>query len=349
MKHLLTVLLIFIFTFDVEAQLFSSSEAPRTPAEQTVIDIYKEANKAVVNLSIKSISKDFFYPVYQEGSGSGVIIDKDSGLIITNFHVIKNANQVKALLADGNTYDVKLVGEDPNNELAILKIIDPPSNLTELPLGDSSSLEVGQNVLAIGNPFGLNRTLTSGIVSSLGRSIRGDHGTLINDVIQTDAAINPGNSGGPLLDMAGKIIGLNTAILSKSGDYAGIGFAIPANYIKKVLPQLLEFGKIREPKIGVVIAQTDSGAVILMVQPGSPADQAGLEGAQKIVKRGNFTSYFVDFNNADFILEINDKKIQTKEQAETEILKSKAENELILKVKKIGQKPRVLKLKPILE
>jgi len=324
---------------------------PRAEDETQTIDIYEHANKAVVNLNIKTIAQDYFFPVYQEGSGSGVIIDKEKALVATNFHVIKDADQVQATLANGKSYEVELVGEDRDNELAILRIIDPPSDLSQLALGDSSALKVGQNVLAIGNPFGLNRTLTRGIVSSLGRSIRSDRGALIEDVIQTDAAINPGNSGGPLLNMSGEIIGLNTAIISKSGEYAGIGFAIPANYLKKVLPQLLKYGKVLRPKIGAVFANSEFGVLVIAVKPGSPASEAGLEGAQKIVRTGNFIRYFTDITNADFILEINGQEIKNKDDANTAIMKREGNSPIEFKIRKgLGnKKPKIITIKPILD
>lgn len=324
---------------------------PRTDEETKTIDIYERANKAVVNLNIKTIAQDYFFPVYQEGSGSGVIIDKENALVATNFHVIKGADQVQVTLADGKSYEVQLIGEDPDNELALLKIIDPPANLTELPLGDSAELKVGQNVLAIGNPFGLTRTLTKGIISSLGRSIRSDRGTLIEDIIQTDAAINPGNSGGPLIDMAGNVIGLNTAILSKSGDYAGIGFAIPANYVKKAVPDLMKFGKVLRPKVGAIFANSDYGVVILKVQPEGPADKAGLVGAQKIIRSGNFIRYLTDVSNADFILEINGQEVKNKDEAYSAIMKNDATQEIELTIRKGLKKgaSRKVKIRPILD
>jgi S1-C subfamily serine protease len=336
--------------FNTESQA-EYRKVPRSDSEQDVISVYKEANKAVVNLNTQTIAQDFFFPVFQEGSGSGVIIDSKHGLIATNFHVIKGASHAQATLSDGKSYEVQLVGEDPDNELAILKIIDPPKNLTELPLGNSHALEVGQNVLAIGNPFGLNRTLTKGIVSSLGRSIRSDRGTLIEDVIQTDAAINPGNSGGPLLNMAGEVIGLNTAILSKTGSYAGIGFAIPSNYIKKVLPQLLTYGKVLRPKIGAVFADTEGGTAILTVQPNSPAADAGLQGAQRVIRSGPFIRYLVDMSLADFILEINGQPIKNKDEANSAIMKSEGDNPIELLIRRGLRKGNVkkIKVKPVLD
>ncbi len=328
-----------------------SQEISSLESEKTTISVYKNANKAVVNLNTQTIAQDFFFPVFQEGSGSGVIIDAKKALLVTNFHVIKGASHVQATLSDGQSYEVELIGEDPDNELALLRIVNPPDDLTELPLGDSNILEVGQSVLAIGNPFGLNRTLTKGIVSSLGRSIRSDRGTLIEDVIQTDAAINPGNSGGPLINMAGEVIGLNTAILSKTGSYAGIGFAIPSNYIKKVLPQLIKFGKVLRPKIGAVLGNTERGTVILSVQTGGPADKAELQGAQRVVRNGPFIRYLIDISRADFILEINDQKISNKDEANSVIMKSDPGKPLKLLIQRGLQRKNIkeILLHPILD
>lgn len=319
--------------------------------ERTVISVYKNANKAVVNLSTQTIAQDFLFPVFQEGSGSGVIIDSERAILVTNFHVIKGVSNVQATLSDGQSYEVELIGEDPDNELALLRIVNAPKDLTELPLGDSNALQVGQSVLAIGNPFGLNRTLTKGIVSSLGRSIRSDLGTLIEDVIQTDAAINPGNSGGPLLNLAGEVIGLNTAIISKTGSYAGIGFAIPSNYIKKALPQLLKYGKVLRPKIGAVLGNTEQGTVVLSVQAGGPAAEAGLQGAQRVVRNGPFIRYLIDVTHADYILEINGQKISNKDEANSVIMKNETKKPLELLIRRGLQRSNVKKvlLHPVLD
>ncbi len=327
------------------------AEAPRSDLEQKIISVYKTASKAVVNLSIKTIQQDLFFPVTSEGSGSGAIIDAEKGIIATNFHVIKDADQVQATLSDGKSYDVVLIGQDRDNELALLKLVDPPETLTEIELGNSSSLEVGQSVLAIGSPFGLQRTLTQGIISSLGRTIRSDRGVLIEDIIQTDAAINPGNSGGPLLDTEGKLIGLNTAILSKSGDYAGIGFAIPSDYIKRALPQLLKYGKVLRPKIGAVFGDTEYGVAILAVKPNSPADIAGLEGAQRIIKSGAFIRQVFDLSEADFILEVNDQKINSKDDLNSAISKSVTSEKIKLLTRKgVNNKNKTLVfIQPVLE
>ncbi len=324
--------------------------APRTETEQQTIDVYRKVNESVVNISTKADVLDFFGTTHQEGSGSGVIIDPKQGLVITNFHVITNAQEIGVTLANGQTYDVKLLGQDPDNELAVLQILDPPTNLVAAELGDSTALEVGQRVLAIGNPFGLNRTLTAGLVSSLGRTIRSENGRLIEDIVQTDAAINPGNSGGPLLDMSGRVIGLNTAILSRSGGSAGIGFAIPVNHITSALPQLLKYGKALRPKIGVIFIDTEAGPALLYVQSGSPADEAGLAGARRAFRRGGMGGYVIDLSNADFVLKINGKPVSSKTEAIDTIAKSVPDADISLEVRRGvgGKRIREVKVKPVL-
>ena len=290
----------------------NSHPAPRTEAEQLVINAYRKTNKAVVNISTQTASADFFGPVYQEGSGSGVIIDASEGLIITNAHVIGDASRVSVTLADGKAYSVRLVGVDPFNEVALLRLTNPPADITAAELGDSSQLEVGQQVLAIGNPFGLSRTLTSGIVSNLGRTIRSQQGTLIEDIIQTDAAINPGNSGGPLLDLGGRVVGLNTAILSRVGENSGIGFAIPVNQIQKAIPQLIKYGRVLRAKIGALLVDTDYGLMIQEVIHNTPADKAGLRGVHQEVREGLFPVVVLDVSRADFVVAVNGTAVGNK-------------------------------------
>ncbi len=322
--------------------------APRSESEQLIINAYKRANKAVVNISTRAEVLDFYGPTEHEGSGSGVIIDKDRALVITNAHVIAGGDQIAVNLASGVSYGVKVIGFDVGNDIALLQLQEPPSDLVSAPLGDSSTLEVGQHVLAIGNPFGLQRTLTDGIISSLGRSIRAENGSMIQDVIQTDAAINPGNSGGPLLDTAGKVVGLNTAIVSSTGQNAGIGFAVPINQIKAVIPQLIKYGKVLRPQIGAIITDTDYGPVVLQVQPDSPADLAGLSGARQRIQRGFFSGYVVNFAGADFVLSVNGKEVRSKDELMDEINKAGTEHELVLVVRRGGDKTRTVKIKPVL-
>ena len=328
----------------------SLPQAPRTENEQQTIDVYKRANEAVVYISTRAEVSDFFGVQEQEGSGSGVIIDSAKALVVTNSHVIAGAQQILVTLADGQTYDVRLIGEDSDNDMALLQIINPPAKLVAAELGSSSTLEVGQRVFAIGNPFGLNRTLTTGIISSLGRSIRSESGKVIQDIIQTDAAINPGNSGGPLLDSAARVIGINTAILSRTGQSSGIGFSIPVNTLISVVPQLLKYGKVLRPKIGVVLVDTDAGPAVLYVQPNSPAEEAGIVGARKLIRRGALVGYVNDFSNADFVLEINGKTVRTKDEANNALSRVEPEKELELKLRTgLGRKTKTVQLKPILD
>ncbi len=308
----------------------SRDRAPRSSEEQLIIDAYKKANRSVVNVSTKAEGFDIFGGVNREGSGSGIIIDASKGLIVTNHHVIAGADVVYVTLADGNSYLVKLIGSDADNDLALLRFQELPAGLVAAEFGDSGMLEVGERVLAIGNPFGLERTLTTGIVSSLGRSIRAESGRIIEGIIQTDAAINPGNSGGPLLDMAGRVVGINTAIVSRTGESSGIGFAIPVNQVKEAIPQLIQYGKVLRPKLGVVISDTDHGPMIFDVQPQTPAAEAGIVGARRIVREGPYEGYVIDASQADFIVAINGSPVQSKAEALRILSRTKPQEEVTL-------------------
>lgn len=219
--------------------LFLTSIAEtKTADEINNIEVYRKVSPGVVNISSMAVSYDFFYrPIPQEGTGSGAIIDK-KGYIVTNHHVIHNAQSLEVTLTDGSKWSAKLIGADPTHDLAVIKIDVPDRELTVISMGSSKELKVGQKVLAIGNPFGLGQTLTTGVISSLDRSIRTNTGSVIQNLIQTDAAINPGNSGGPLLNSRGEIIGINTAILSPTGANVGVGFGIPVDVVKKRVPYL---------------------------------------------------------------------------------------------------------------
>ncbi len=271
----------------------------KTEDEENNISIYHRVGPGVVNITSVVVERDFFFnPIPREGAGSGSIID-ESGHILTNYHVIRDSRKLEVTLSDGSKWPGKFVGADPDNDLAIIKIDAPREKLTIIPMGDSSELQIGQKVLAIGNPFGLGQTLTTGIISSLGRSIRSEAGTLIEDVIQTDAAINPGNSGGPLLDSKGRIIGINSAIISPTGASVGIGFAIPVNTARRILPELISKGHVSYPWIGASVyplipefakalgLKIERGAVIAEVVRGGPADRAGLRGGNRRVQVGN--------------------------------------------------------------
>ncbi len=259
------------------------------PDELNSIEIYKKLSPGVVNVHSTSYARDFFGSVEaREGSGSGSVIDQ-AGHILTNNHVIEGAQRVAVSFGGQRNYAATVVGRDPDTDLAIIKLVERPKEpLTVVPLGDSSKLEVGQKVLAIGNPFGLDRTLTTGVISGLQRTIRARNDRPIEGV-QTDASINPGNSGGPLLDSQGRMIGINSQILSPSGVSAGVGFAVPVNVAKRVIPQLLSSGEVRRPKLGIGtrnISQlrnaddlpVSEGVIVLQVMAGSAAANAGLRG-----------------------------------------------------------------------
>jgi S1-C subfamily serine protease len=258
--------------------------------EKTNIEVFQNASPSVVYITSVAIQRDRFSLNLLEipqGTGSGFIWDSD-GHIITNFHVIQKAGGAKVTLADHSTWDARLVGIAPDQDLAVLSINAPKNRLKPLPIGRSTNLLVGQKVFAIGNPFGLDQTLTTGIISALGREINAVSGRTIPDVIQTDAAINPGNSGGPLLDSAGRLIGVNTAIYSPSGSSAGIGFAVPVDTVNRVAPQLIRHGRVIRPGLGGHFANDATsqrmgidGVLTVEVMEGSAAEAAGLQGTRR--------------------------------------------------------------------
>jgi len=290
----------------------------RSEDEQRTIDIYRLANEGVVFISTVTLTFDpfDFLPEVQprEGSGSGVIVDSEQGIILTNLHVIQDAHTIEIVLADGQGYKARLLGHDAELDLAVIQLVDPPSKLIALDFGDSNSLEVGQRVLAIGNPHGLERTLTSGIVSSLNRTVRNPNNFLMKGLIQTDAAINPGNSGGPLIDLSGRLVGLNTAILSRSGDSAGIGFAVPINHIRRVLPELIATGRVLRPKFGWLLVDTNQGPMVRRVAGDGPAARAGVQPIERPVANVFFRGFARDFERADLIVAVNGRSIRTSEE-----------------------------------
>jgi|SRR6185312_9328178 len=260
--------------------------------EKENIGLFERSSPAVVFITSLAVQQDAFSLNSNEipqGSGSGFVWDTQ-GHIVTNYHVVANADAARVTLADQSTWDAKLVGWAPEKDVAVLKIEAPVKQLHPLPLGSSDDLRVGQKVFAIGNPFGLDQTLTTGIISALGRQIQSLNNVPIRDVIQTDAAINPGNSGGPLLDSAGRLIGVNAAIYSPSGASAGIGFAIPAHSVEWAVPDLIRYGRIQRPTLGLQLAPENvmrrlglEGAMVLHVDRGSGAAKAGLRGLDRDV------------------------------------------------------------------
>lgn len=286
------------------------------PEEQININVYKKALPSVVNITSTAVGFDFFYGVVPEqGQGSGFVIDK-AGHILTNYHVVQSSNaDLEVTLPDKKKYKAKIIGLDRDHDLAVLQIEAP--NLTPAVLGDSHMLEVGQKVFAIGNPFGLAGTMTRGIISSI-RPVRGPNGNYMDEAIQTDAAINPGNSGGPLLNSRGEVIGMNTFIVSQAGQSSGIGFAIPINAAKAVLGDLVTYGQVRRPALGVrtlpigpelagqLGLPADYGLLVMTVVPGSAAEKAGLRGGTQRALLGNIPILI----GGDLIVAIDGRDVQ---------------------------------------
>jgi S1-C subfamily serine protease len=295
------------------------SAASYTEDERENISVYEQLNSAVVNITTETMAINWFLePVPQEGgSGSGSIIDT-RGYVLTNNHVIQNAYKVYINLANGSQYEGTVAGADPENDLAVVKF-DPPAGtvLKTVPYGDSGNLKVGQKVLAIGNPFALERTLTVGIVSGLGRPVQITRQHIVRDMIQTDASINPGNSGGPLLDSRGRMIGINTMIYSPSGGSVGIGFAVPVNTAKRVVNELIQYGKVRRGWFDATMVQlfpalvryakfsVNSGLLVSRTRRGGLADRAGLKQGNEPVQYGRSTIYI----GGDIIISVDGMKI----------------------------------------
>jgi S1-C subfamily serine protease len=301
--------------------LSANDLVPFSEGERENILIYEQLNSAVVNITTETMAINWFLePVPQEGgSGSGSIIDT-RGYVLTNNHVIENAYKVFINLSDGSQFEGTVIGTDTENDIAVLKF-DPPQGmeLRTIPYGDSSGLKVGQKVLAIGNPFALERTLTVGIVSGLGRPIQTSRQNIIRDMIQTDASINPGNSGGPLLDTQGRMIGINTMIYSPSGGSVGIGFAIPVNTAKRVVTELMQYGKVRRGWIDATVVQlfpslvryaklpVDSGLLVSRTRRNGEAEKAGLRQGSEPVQYGRSVIYL----GGDIITSVNGMKTNT--------------------------------------
>ena len=323
--------------------------------EEINIKVFEQAHPAVVNISTITLNVNFWMQVIPtEGVGSGFIIDR-RGYILTNNHVIENAKEISVTLANGEKLSAKLIGRDERSDIAVIKVASEKIN-TVATLGDSDKIQVGQKAIAIGNPFGLSQTLTTGVISALGRSIETTEGIELDEIIQTDAAINPGNSGGPLLNSSGEVIGINTAIFNRSGEYQGqgIGFAIPINRAKEVATQLIETGRVPRPWLGIksVISvypelaraldlPVNYGLLLQDIYSGSPADRAGLRGGQRPVIAGS-----VEFLiGGDIIVALDNEKVTNKKTYLN-----------ILNKKKVGQKitvvfyrgKRLMKLKVVL-
>lgn len=309
----------------------ASAREGTTPEEEHTINLFERAAPSVCYITTSVVRRDFWTRNVMEipqGSGSGFVWDRN-GHIITNYHVIQSASKAQVTLADRSTWEAELVGSAPEKDLAVLKIKAPTNKMTPIPVGTSEDLRVGQSVYAIGNPFGLDQTLTTGIVSALGREIQTESGFPVRDAIQSDAAINPGNSGGPLLDSSGRLIGVNTAIYSPSGASAGIGFSIPVAVVRWVVPELIKYGKIKRPTLGVELLETSDikrnqleGPLVMDVVKGSPAAAVGL----RATRRDEYGRIVL----GDIIIAMNAKRINTKEELILELENYKAGDEVIL-------------------
>lgn len=312
--------------------------------ELSTIKLFENSSPSVAFITTSNVRRDYWtmdVSEVQRGTGSAFIWNKE-GHIITNYHVIQGADKATVTLADRSTWEAKLIGAAPEKDLAVLKIDAPKDLLKPISRGNSVNLLVGQSVYAIGNPFGLDQTLTTGIISALGREIKSVAGTPIKDVIQTDAAINPGNSGGPLLNSSGELIGVNTAIYSPSGAYAGIGFSIPVNVVSWVVPDLIEFGKINRPSLSIELAPQrvmrqlgQEGVLVLQVLEGGAAQKAGIRPTIRNkygeIQLGDIITKIDDYpikNSDDLLLTL--EKFKIGDEVEVTLVKGKTERTVTL-------------------
>ena len=319
-----------------------------TPEERVNISVYEKANRSVVNISTRTVRPDFFMraDIAAEGTGSGSVLDKD-GHILTNLHVVEGAREIRVTLHNGQDYDAGIVGQDPVNDVAVLRIAAPAEDLYPVMIGESDNLRVGQKVYAIGNPFGLDRSMTIGIVSSLNRTIPSRNGRSMKSIVQIDAALNQGSSGGPLLNSRGDLIGMNTAIATDTGQYSGIGFAIPAGTIRRVVPQLIESGRVTRGSAGIAhVHPTEAGLLVAALAPGGPAEQAGIQGFRVIREQKQRGAYLyertvVDRSGADLILAVDEKPVQTFDQMLTAVEEKQPGEDVVFDIVRNGERRQV--------
>jgi S1-C subfamily serine protease len=314
-----------------------------TAEERVHIAVYERVNRSVVNITTRIVQPEMFFMLEppSEGAGSGSVLDYE-GHILTNYHVIEGAQEIRATLFNGETYDAALIGADPVLDMAVLRIEAPREILFPVQFGDSSTLRVGQKVCAIGNPFGLERTMTVGIISSLNRTLQSKTGRTMKSIIQIDAALNQGNSGGPLLDSRGRLIGMNTAIASRTGENTGVGFSIPVNSIHRVVPQLIANGRVIRPDIGISrVYQTERGLIIATLAPGGPAEQAGLRGFRVIRERRRqgmfvYEETRIDRDYADLIVAVDGVRVKTADDLLSAIERKEPGDEVTVSVIRDG-------------
>jgi S1-C subfamily serine protease len=310
-----------------------------TPDESVSVYIYEKNNRSVANIMTRTPRRGFLLDADdKEGSGSGCVLDKD-GHILTNYHVIEGAREIRVTLFDGETYEAKRVGADPINDTAVIRIDAPREVLFPPAMGDSRTLRVGMKVFAIGNPFGYERTLSTGVISSLNRSLQVTQARSIKSIIQIDAAINPGNSGGPLFDSHGRLIGMNTAIATRTGQSAGIGFAIPISLVQRIVPQLIAKGRVIRADIGISrVYETNKGLLIKTLDPRGPAARAGLKGPKLVeYRRGPFVIEGLDRTAADLIVGVDGNETKTTEDFLSYIDSKNPGDEVLLRIIREGR------------
>ena len=315
-----------------------------TPEEAVRIAVYESANRGVVNVTTTATRRDRFalLEFESEGSGSGAVVDK-KGHVLTNLHVVEGADDIEITLYDGESYPATVVGADPVGDLAVVKVDAPAESLFPIPVGESRDLKVGQSVFAIGNPFGLQRTMSAGIISSLNRSLKIRGKRTVRGIVQTDAAVNPGNSGGPLLDSRGRLIGVNTAIASNSGQSAGISFAVPSGLVGRVLPQLIKYGRAVRPETGISeVFEVPAGLLILRLTPGGPAERAGLRGPLVTrERRYGLMLEKVDRSKADLIIAVDGEAVKTADEFLGDVEEQRPGDTVTLTVRRGGEFVRV--------
>lgn len=302
------------------------------PEERTNIAVYQRCNRSVVNISTSSRMDSFLTVSLKKGTGSGSVLDQ-SGTILTNQHVIDGAKEITVSLSNSSSYSAVLIGEDPDTDIAILHIKAPAEQLEPIAWGDSQNLKVGQRIYAIGNPFGLERTMSAGMISSLNRQIPSREGRMMRSLIQVDMSLNQGNSGGPLLNTRGELIGMNAAIMSSDGDSAGVGFAIPSSTIQRVVSKLVKYGRVVRPTIGITrVYEKEQGLLIVIVARGGPADVAGLKGFSLVTKPRvglHRPEPSIDTSSADLIQAIDGTPVKTAEEL-LEILENKNPADMVV-------------------
>ncbi len=332
---------VLLFASPLRAQL--PEDDGLLPEERINIAVYDRCNRSVVHIATRSFAIESFQQIsMREGSGSGSVLDVE-GRILTNYHVIDGAKEVFVSLFNGLRYPAAIVGQDPDTDIAVLKIDAPTDQLIPIAWGESQQLRVGQKIYAIGNPFGLERTMSTGMISSLNRQIPSRERRVMRSLIQIDASLNQGNSGGPLLNTRGELIGMNTAIMSSDGDSAGVGFAISASTLRRIVPQLIESGRVQRPTIGIMrVYENEEGLLIVSTASGGPADQAGLRGYSLVTKRLRQGPYIyeqpaIDPTTADLIQSIDGKQVQTADELLTHIEMKKPGDSVLLGILRDGK------------